>query len=77
MVLTDPGGQWDVGYLMFESNDYKITHFRAYAQTQATALNCAILLQYYVLRGFQRTGPTMMAAYIPADPAVIIPLDPA
>jgi len=76
-VLTDPGGAWDAGYLMFESNAYKITHYRAFAQTMSTTLNCAVLLHYYIVPGFQRTGPTLMAVCIPSDPNIAVTPDPA
>jgi hypothetical protein len=42
-------------------------HYRATAQWLANKLNCAVLLHYYRLPHFQRTGATLMGAFIPAD----------
>ena len=69
----DPGGDahppedefWQ--NVMYESNQYKIDHYRAAAQHMANEWDCAVLLHFYKLPGFQRTQPTMMAAFIPAD----------
>jgi hypothetical protein len=69
----DPGGDahppedefWQ--NVMYESNPYKIDHYRATAQLMANTWGCAVLLHYYALPHYQRTGPTMMAAFIPAD----------
>jgi hypothetical protein len=57
--------------VMYESNEYKTEHCRASAQWLANNLNCAVLLHYYTLPGFQHTGPTMMAALIPADEGLV------
>lgn len=56
---------WD--NVMFESNEYKMEHYRSAAQQMANDLGCAVLLHYYALPGFQRNNPTMLAAFIPAD----------
>jgi hypothetical protein len=53
--------------IMFEDNQYKMEHYRATAQWLANKLNCAVLLHYYRLPHFQRTGATLMGAFIPAD----------
>ena len=59
---------WD--NILYESNEYKTEHYRAAAQALANDKNCAVLLHYYTVPGFQHTGPTMMAAFIPGDEGV-------
>jgi len=56
---------WD--NIMYEKNDYKIEHYRAAAQLLANDLDCSVLLHYYKLPRYQRTGDVMLAAFIPAD----------
>ena len=63
--------------LMFESNSYKIEHYRSVAQQLANEKGCAVLLHYYALPAFQHTEPTMMAALIPADEGKIEAPPPA
>jgi hypothetical protein len=53
--------------VFYEENDYKINHYRAAAQLLANTLDCSVLLHFYKLPGYQRTGDTMLAAFIPAD----------
>jgi hypothetical protein len=62
--------------LMFESNTYKMEHYRSAAQALANELGCAVLLHYYALPGFERTNGTMMAALIPADEGKVAPAPP-
>jgi len=57
--------------IMFESNEYKMEHYRAAAQALANDKNCAVLLHYYKLPGFQRTNPTMLGAFIAADEGLV------
>ena len=59
---------WD--NVMYEDNAYRMQHYRAAAQQLANDNNCAVLLHYYTVPGFQHTGPTMMAAFIPGDEGV-------
>ena len=66
---------WD--NVMFESNEYKMEHYRAAAQQMANDLGCAVLLHYYKLPAFQRNNPTMLAALIPADEGFVTAPDPA
>lgn len=56
---------WD--NIFYEENDYKIAHYRAAAQQLANDMDCSVLLHYYKLPRYQRTGDTMLAAFIPAD----------
>ena len=56
---------WD--NLLYESNDYKISHYRALAQQLANDNDCAVLLHFYALPHYQRMNGTMMAAIIPAE----------
>jgi hypothetical protein len=58
--------------IMFESNDYKLEHYRATAQLLANTYKMAMLLHFYALPHFQRTNPTMMAAFIPADEGTLM-----
>lgn len=53
--------------IMYESNIYKTEHYRAAAQLMANTWDCAVLLHYYALPGFQHNNSTMLAAFIPAD----------
>ena len=53
--------------LLFESNDYKLQHYRGAAQQMANDWGCSVLLHFYELPSYQRTNGTMMAAFIPAD----------
>lgn len=64
--------------VMFEDNNYKISHYRASAQLMANTLGCAVLLHWYALPHFEHTNATMLAAFIPADEgAVAAPEPPA
>jgi len=64
--------------IMYEDNRYKVDHYRAAAQLMANELDCAVLLHFYALPGFQHNNSTMMAAFIPADEgAVSAPTPPA
>jgi len=56
---------WD--NIMFESNRYKIDHYRATAQQLANEWGCSVLLHYYALPSYQHTNGVMLAAFIPAD----------
>jgi hypothetical protein len=79
----EPGGDvhppedsfWD--NILYESNDYKLAHYRASAQQLANDNDCAVLLHFYALPHFERTNGTMMAAFIPADEGKITPPAPA
>src|SRR5262245_17772873 len=62
--------------LMYESNDYKIEHYRASAQQLANDNDCAVLLHYYALPGYQNCNGTMMAAFIPAEEGKVGPPAP-
>ena len=83
-----PGGvpQHEHGYgpedefmqnIVYESNQYKVDHYRSAAQIMANELGCAVLLHYYALPGFQHNNPTMMAALIPADEGLATSAPPA
>ncbi len=63
--------------LFYESNTYKMQHYRAAAQQKANDLGCAVLLHYYALPGFQHTNPTMMAAIIPGETGLVEAPPPA
>src|SRR5262245_7820118 len=63
--------------LMYESNDYKIDHYRAAAQQLANDNDCSVLLHYYAVPHYQHTNGTMMAAIVPAEPGKITPPVPA
>ena len=58
---------WD--NVWYEDNAYKVEHYRALGQYLANEWNCSVKLHYSVLPGYQRTGPTMRADFIPADEA--------
>jgi len=62
---------WD--NLVYESNDYKIEHYRGLAQHLANENNVAVLLHYMALPGYQWSNGTMMAAFIPANEGAIEP----
>lgn len=62
--------------VMFESNTYKVEHFRSAAQHFANDWDCAVLLHYFALPGFQHTNATMHAAIIPADEGIATPPAP-
>jgi hypothetical protein len=53
--------------LFYESNEYKLAHYRATAQKMANDKNCSVLLHFYALPSYQRTNGTLMAAFIPAE----------
>ena len=53
--------------IFYESNAYKMEHYRAWAQKMANDAGCAVLLHWYALPSYQRTNGVLMAAFIPAD----------
>lgn len=57
--------------IVYESNPYKIEHYRAAAQEMANEMGCAVLLHYYAIPNFQRNNGTMMAAFIPGEPGLV------